>query len=204
MKKIVMLAAVAASLATQFAVAQEAQSPWLVRVRAVRLDMANKSDAIPALAPSDAITVDNKTIPEVDISYFFTPNIAAELILTYPQKQDVSLNGNKIGTFKHLPPTLTVQYHFTPDSVFSPYVGAGINYTRISNVDLLGGAGDLDSHSFGGALQAGFDIKFDKHWLVNFDVKKVQIGSDVYLSGSKISSVKLDPWLIGVGVGYRF
>lgn len=41
------------------------------------------SFAIPALAvPADAITVNDKWLPEVDISYFFTPNIATELVLT--------------------------------------------------------------------------------------------------------------------------
>ena len=108
--------------------AQADEGPWLVRARAVRLQMENKSDAIPSLGvQSDAIEVSDKTIPEVDITYFFTKNIAAELILTVPQKHDVTLSGAKIGTFKHLPPTLTAQYHFLPDGTIRPYVGAGIN-----------------------------------------------------------------------------
>lgn len=208
MKKLVTIAAAAAAFASSFAApafAQEAQSPWLVRVRAVQLSPENKSDPVTGVTTqSDQLTINSKTIPEVDISYFFTPNIAAELILTYPQKQDVRLSGNKIGTFKHLPPTLLLQYHFTPESRFSPYVGAGINYTRISSVDILNGGAQLESNSVGGALQAGFDVKIDKHWLINFDIKKVQISSDVKMGGTKVSSVKIDPWLIGVGVGYRF
>ncbi|NUU00972.1 OmpW/AlkL family protein [Herbaspirillum robiniae] len=207
MKKIVTIAAAAAALTSAFAApafAQEAQSPWLVRVRAVNISPDNKSDPVGGTGASDRLTVSSKTIPEIDISYFFTPNIATELILTYPQKHDVRLDGQNIGTFKHLPPTLLLQYHFTPESRFSPYIGAGINYTRISNVDVLGGSAQLDNHSFGGALQAGFDVKIDKHWLVNFDIKKVQIRSDVMVGGTKISTVKIDPWLIGVGVGYRF
>lgn len=180
------------------------QSPWQVRVRAVHIDPADKSAAIPGLAGENAITVSNKTIPEIDISYFFTPNIAAELILTYPQKHDVHLNGGRIGSFKHLPPTLTVQYHFTPNATFSPYVGAGVNYTRISSVKLLNNTVDLENNSFGFALQAGVDYKLDKNWSLNFDIKKVQIRSDVVSGGTKISRVKVDPLLVGVGVGYRF
>lgn len=208
MKKIVTLTAAVAALASSFAAApvfaQEAQSPWLIRVRAVNLSPDNKSDPVAGSGASDRITINNKVIPEFDISYFFTPNIAAELVLTYPQKQDVRLDGNKIGTFKHLPPTLLVQYHFMPDAAFSPYVGAGINYTRISSVDLDGGL-QLDSSSVGGALQIGADYKINKNWSLNFDIKKVQISSDVKTaSGTKISSVQIDPWLIGIGVGYRF
>lgn len=201
-KSAVVLALAALGFITTEAMAQ--QSPWLVRARVVNIDTANKSDPVGGVGASDRITVSNKTIPEVDISYFFTPNIAAELILTYPQKHKVYLDGAKIGTFKHLPPTLSLQYHFTPESKFSPYVGAGVNYTRISSVKLLGGAGDLENDSFGFALQAGFDYKIDKNWSVNFDVKKVQIRSDVMLNGAKISEVKVDPLLVGVGIGYRF
>lgn len=203
MKKALLIAGVIAlSTASSFSQAQE--SPWLVRVRAVHISPADKSDPVNGVGASDRITVSTKTIPEVDISYFFTPNWAAELILTYPQKHDVYLDGKSIGTFKHLPPTLTLQYHFTPQSSFSPYVGAGINYTRISNVDLLNGAATLDNNSFGLALQAGLDYKIDRHWLVNVDIKKVQIRSDVSTAAGKISNVQVDPWLIGVGVGYRF
>src|SRR5690606_38741565 len=78
----------------------------LVRARAVHLDSANKDST------GLGLTVNNKSLPEVDFSYFFTPNIAAELILTVPQKHTVYSNGTAIGSLKHLPPTLTVQYHF--------------------------------------------------------------------------------------------
>jgi len=196
------------------AAAQEAQGNWLVRARAVSIDTANKSDPIPSLAvPADAITVNNKTIPEIDITYFFTPNIAAELVLTVPQKQTVTVQQSAlggpvdIGTFKHLPPTLMLQYHFLPNSTFRPYVGAGLNYTRISSVRLAVptvGRLDLDSNSFGLAVGGGVDIAIAKNVFLNFDVKKVQISSDVSHLGQKLSTVKIDPWLFGVGLGYRF
>jgi outer membrane protein len=180
------------------------QSPWLVRARAVHINPADKSDPVGGVGRSDLLTVSSKTIPEVDISYFFTPNIAAELVLTYPQKHDVMLDGGKIGTFKHLPPTLSMQYHFLPDAQFSPYLGAGINYTNISKVKLLDGAASLEHSSWGLAVQAGVDFKLDKNWSLNLDIKKVQIRSDVMIGGQKVSAVKIDPLLIGVGVGYRF
>ncbi|HEU4814509.1 OmpW/AlkL family protein [Janthinobacterium sp.] len=183
------------------AMAQE--SPWLVRARAVHIDPADKSAPVGGVGASDRLTVSSKTIPEIDISYFFTPNIAAELILTYPQKHDVKLDGGQVGTFKHLPPTLSLQYHFMPEKQFSPYVGAGVNYTNISDVKL--GGLRLEHDSWGFALQAGVDYKLDKNWSLNFDIKKVQIRSDVMTAaGAKISEVKVDPILIGVGVGYRF
>lgn len=192
----------ALGLITGDAMAQ--QSPWMVRARAVHIDPANKSDPVIGLAAADQITVSSKTIPEVDISYFFTPNISAELVLTYPQKHNVYLNGTDIGTFKHLPPTLSAQYHFMPEAQVSPYLGAGVNYTNISAVHLGNGTITLDNNSFGLSLQAGVDFKLDKNWSLNLDVKKVQIRSDVKLNGAKVSNVQIDPVLIGVGLGYRF
>jgi outer membrane protein len=180
------------------------QSPWQLRVRAAHIETANDSSPVGGSGASDRIHVSDKTILDLNLSYFFTPNIAAELVVTTPQKHRVYLDGASIGTFKHLPPTLTLQYHFTPASMFSPYVGAGINYTIISDEKLLGGQARLESDSVGLALQAGLDFKLDKNWSINFDVKKIQIRSDVYVGDTKISKVKIDPYLIGVGVGYRF
>jgi outer membrane protein len=204
MKKTASLLALA-SLGLFSAPSMAQESPWLVRVRAVHIDTADKSDPVGGVGAADRVTVSNKTIPEVDMSYFFTPNWASELILTYPQKHDVALDGTNIGSFKHLPPTLTLQYHFMPAAQFSPYLGAGVNYTRISNVDLAGGALQLEKDSWGFALQAGVDYKIDKNWSLNLDVKKVQIGSDLNTAaGAKVSHLDVDPWLVGVGVGYRF
>lgn len=197
-------AAVLATLTLNIGAATAQESPWQVRARAVYLDPADKSAPVAGVGASDRITVSDKTIPEVDISYFFTPNWAAELVLTYPQKHDVYLDGGKIGTFKHLPPSLLLQYHFTNSTPLKPYLGAGINYTRISSVNLLGGGAHLENDSFGLAVQAGVDYQLDKNWSLNFDVKKVQIRSDVFIGGAKASRVKVDPVLVGVGVGYRF
>jgi outer membrane protein len=194
--------AIALALAGTQALAQDTN--WMVRARAVHIDPANESAPVGGTGATDRIRVSNKTIPEVDISYFFTPHLAAELILTYPQKHSVTLDGARIGSFRHLPPTLSAQYHFAPQATLNPYLGAGINYTRISRVKLLNGAGDLESGSWGLALQAGLDIRLDQRWSLNFDVKKVNIRSDVMVGGARASRVKVDPVLFGVGAGYRF
>lgn len=187
---------------------QAQEGPWMVRLRAVSLNPADKSEAIPALGvPADQITVSSKVIPEVDISYFFTPNFAAELVLTVPQSHDVKVAGTKIGTFKELPPTLTAQWHFLPGRTVNPYVGLGLNFTLISDVNLaVPGVGklDLDSSSVGFAAGAGVDVKVSRQCYLNLDMKYVQIESDVKLGATKVSRVKVNPMLYGVGVGYRF
>lgn len=209
--------AIAASLAAAFpAVAQQttAEGNWLVRVRAVNVDTANKSSAVPSLAvPSDAIHVSNKVIPELDVSYFFTKNFAAELILTYPQKHDVKVTSSAVGAFNAgsfylLPPTLTAQWHFNPEGTFRPYVGAGVTYSRFSS-DQLGVPGvtglHLDNDYWGPALQVGFDVKLANNLFLNFDVKKAHVRSDVSNdAGVAVSRVKVDPLLAGIGIGWRF
>lgn len=195
--RVVALAALSVAALTPV-MAQE--SPWLVRVRALNIDPANKNTT-----PVANLGVNAKLIPEVDISYFFSPNIAAELILTYPQKHNIKSGDTVIGKVSHLPPTLTVQYHFMPqDTALRPYVGAGVNYTNFTAVSLPAGL-NIKRNSFGWAVQAGLDIPLNKQWSLNFDVKKVQIHADVKTAaGAGLGTLKVDPVLLGVGLGYRF
>ncbi|MBQ0133490.1 MAG: OmpW family protein [Comamonas sp.] len=202
MKKTLLAVAALCAMTSGAAMAQQQDGKWQVRARAVHLDSSNGGPA-----GAVGVSINNKTLPEVDISYYFTPNFAAELILTVPQKQDVRLNGAKIGTLKHLPPVLLAQYHVTGLGAFKPYVGAGVNYTRFSSVNIAGGAVTIDKNSFGAAIQVGFDYALDKNWSLNLDVKKVSLGTKVDATGAglgKLGKLKVDPVLIGVGVGYRF
>ena len=100
-----------------------------------------------------------------------------------------------------------LQYHFRPDATVRPYVGAGINYTRLSGVNLYVptvGRLDLDRNSWGPALQLGVDIPLTRQLSLNFDVKKVYIKTDVTVPGVTSGSFKVDPVLVGVGLGWRF
>lgn len=210
MRKGLAAAVMACVVAVPIATSAAEADPWMFRVRALKMSPANESDPIPSLSvPKDAIHVEDKWFPEVDFSYFFTSNIAMELILTYPQKHDVTLSGSKIGSVKHLPPTLNLQYHFHPTPTVTPYIGAGINYTRFSDVKLNAGPGldlNLESSSTGLAYQLGVDIEVAKNRFLNFDWKRVNIESDVILksNGSKVSHINIDPDLFSIGYGWRF
>lgn len=197
--------AVALALVAASSLSFAEESPWLVRVRALNLDMDSQSSG--EVLPADAISVNDKVIPDINISYFFSPNWAAELVLTIPQEHDVKVDGvGKIGTFKHLPPTFTLAYHFNAGGDFRPYVGAGVNYTLFMDEDMNVGAAEvtLENDSIGAAYRIGFDWAINQDWLLNVDVKKIMIGTDVYLDGTKISSLDVDPLAIGVGLGWHF
>lgn len=183
-------------------------SPWQVRVRA--LGVITKDSGTVKQVPGLGLEYSDTVIPELDITYFFTDNIAAELILgtTYAKINTTGAADLDVGKAWLLPPTVTLQYHFTDFGAFKPYVGAGINYSMFYNQSEKGDFKNLDvKNDFGWALQAGFDYMLDEHWGLNFDVKKIFLETDwsADLSGTKLNGkAKIDPWLIGAGVTYRF
>ena len=199
MKFAISVAVAGAALAMALPV-QADQGDWLVRARLLQLRPSVSSTI-------GTLDVSNEVTPEVDFSYFLTENIAAELILA-TQRHTVKNAGVDLGKVSHLPPTLTLQYHFMPKETFRPYVGAGLNYTRFYNTSLALGATPLtvDSNSWGGAVQAGFDVALDKKWFLNFDIKKIWIKTDVKngTTGAFVSQLKIDPVVGGVGVGLKF
>jgi len=184
-------------------------SPWQIRLRVLGVipDGGGHVDGVPG---SD-LDYSSSVVPELDITYYFTENLAAELILGVTP-HDIDGAGTlaglgQIGSAWLLPPTLTLQYHFTDFGAFKPYVGAGVNYTVFFNQD-ADSAQDLHvKNTFGWALQAGFDYMIDRHWGINVDVKKLFLEPDftvvvdnTWLTGK----ADLNPWIIGAGVTYRF
>ena len=151
---------------------------------------------------------DHAYTPELDITYFFTQNFAAELIAA-TSEHTVSASGTNLGDVWVLPPTLTLQYHFMPDNKFSPYVGAGLNYSMFYAEDADTGFNDLEVHGgVGYALQIGADYWLNDNWGLNIDAKYINLDVDVDVNagGTALAAdnVDLDPWIIGAGVSYRF
>jgi len=205
-KTLVAALVVMTSLAPVAAQAQSSsENPWMVRVRAVDLLWANGQSG--GVVQSANVKAADKVIPEFDISYFFTKNIAAELVLTYPQSIQIDAGGSKLGTIKALPPSLLLQYHFTNFGAFKPYVGAGVNYTIFSSRNNLGGgAYSVDSSSFGAVGQVGMDYMFDKNWGLNVDLKYATMATNVTntATGANVGKLTLNPWMPAIGVTYKF
>ncbi|WP_297502252.1 OmpW family outer membrane protein, partial [Ferrovum sp.] len=169
------LTAVAGPFAASSAFADDGEpSPWLVRVRMLQVMTQQGNDAGGGV-PADSVKVANRTQPEIDVSYFITHNISAELVASYPLSHQVQVNGNYIGGLQELPPILNLQYHFDGMGNFVPYVGAGVMYMRTMNVSLAGGALGLQQNNWGEDVQLGADYKLDNHWLLNADIKKTWV-----------------------------
>ncbi len=195
------LAATTLLVAVPAAHAQDS-GDWIVRGRALRLDSANKDST------GLGLSVNDKTFPEVDITYFFNKNWAAELVLTYPQKHDIRSNGANIGSLKHLPPTLSLQYHLDAGG-WRPYVGVGVNATLFSSNKFVPAVQtalnpSIGGSSFGLAYGLGFDVPVGGGWLFNVDVKKVKIATDIKSNGPKLGEFKDDRTPFSIGFGKRF
>lgn len=175
---------------------------WIVRVRAINID-PDESSKVTGLSAD--VTADNQAVPEIDFSYFFTKNIAAELILATSPHDMGTNNGIDLGDVWILPPTLTLQYHFNPEGTFRPYAGAGLGYIMYYNED-SGAVSNIkyeDGISY--VMQAGFDYGINEHWAFNADIKKLYHETDVSIANGAITAdVDLDPWIFGLGVAYRF
>ncbi len=150
--------------------------------------------------------VGNAITPELDLTYFITDHIGVEAIAGTAQHKLTYTGNVDLGDTWVLPPTVVLQYHFTPDNTFSPYVGAGINYSIFYGEKSGHGFHDLNvDNGFGWALQAGTDIWINENWGLNLDVKKIFLDVDASLNNGAIKAdVDLDPWLIGAGISFRF
>lgn len=206
---IVMLTTTALALSAP-AMARDLGEGWLAKerfqIRARAVGVVPQDDSSVNIG-GDADVGDAIT-PELDLTYFITPNIALEAIAATAQHKLTYTGNVDIGDVWILPPTVTLQYHFTPDNAFSPYLGAGVNYSWFYGEDEGTGFNDLDVEGgFGFALQAGFDYWIDNNWGLNLDVKKIFLNVDAKtnLGATPVrADVDLDPWLIGAGVSYRF
>jgi outer membrane protein len=212
MKTLLKVTLAAGIFALAAAPAHAEQGDWVFRLRAINVVPDEGADITPI---GGGVDIDTSVMPELDISYFFTDHIAAELILGVTP-HDVTATGTALGDVDLgdvtlLPPTLTLQYHFNPDGQISPYVGAGVNYTIFFDEDLPGGSPltSIDyEESFGGALQAGVDYRLNERWFLNADLKKVWINTDVTIDAGGLGLVEADvdinPWIFGLGFGYRY
>lgn len=201
------------------------QGDLLVRARGIVIHPNDDSGLISlggSPVTNTGVNVDTNVIPELDVTYMFHRNWGVEIIAG-TSIHTVNSEGSGLGLPNGfdlfdtwvLPPTVTLQYHFLPDSNIRPYVGVGANYTKFFAANatsalektLKGPVGvNLDS-SWGWAAQAGVDIDIKDNWFINLDLKYIDMSTTAYLKtpvGNLTVDVDVDPIVFGAGVGYRF
>lgn len=176
------------------------QGDWLIRVGASRVE--------PKSGNHPAVSVDSATSATFNFTYMMTANWAVEVLAAYPFEHDIYLvDGPEVGSTKHLPPTVSLQYHFLPDAGFQPYVGLGFNYTKFFSEKLYGpleGATLALDSSWGLAGEIGADIMLGEAWFLNVNARYIGIETDATVNGDPFGKVKIDPWVYGAHVGFRF
>ncbi|PID49838.1 MAG: hypothetical protein CR991_04475 [Proteobacteria bacterium] len=151
------------------------------------------------------LKVKSNTQLGVSTSYMMTPNIGVAVLAATPFKHDLKVDGEVIGSTKHLPPTVTLQYHFNTGSGLRPYVGAGFNFTRFFTERTSLGKGDLElDDSTGIAGELGFDYAINNKWGFNVGVWYADIDTDAKLDGANLGKVEIDPWVYMIGASYQF
>ena len=151
--------------------------------------------------------IDSGVRPTLAFGRHFGPRWAAELLLALPFTHTASLNGTDALDFEHLPPTLSLQHYFAPDARLNPFVGIGVNYTLAFDErerGPLAGTRTRLGNSFGPALQAGLVFETRHRWNVIADVRWADIDVDVSVDGADIGSVRVDPLVYGVSIGWKF
>lgn len=166
-----------------------------------------KSDNGSLAAGALDVEVGDNWRPSITLEYFLNDNLGIEVLAALPFKHEVKLNGAYAGEIKHLPPTVSLQYHFAPDAKISPYVGAGVNFTWIYSEDSAGPIAGTElklKNSWGLAAHAGVDFKLENDWFVGVDARWMDIDSDVSVNTVQVGTVNVDPLVYGFYVGKRF
>lgn len=174
---------------------------WLIRGGWTLVDPKSDNHAI--------VKVDSASSLGLNFSYMMTSNLSLEVLAAYPFEHDIRLkaDGSKVGSTKHLPPTVSVQYHFMPTNAFKPYVGLGINYTTFFGEKTTGALEGTtlslgDSWGFEGEI--GADFMMGDNWLLNFSARYIDISSKAKLNGQSLGQVAIDPFVYSFMVGYKF
>ena len=185
-----------------------AESPWTVNIGVSQINPKSDNGSLAGGAVEADVSSEVGFTPAIE--YTFSPNIVGEVLLAIPFDHDVkdTKSNTKIASFKHLPPTFTAKYLFSPDAAFSPYVGLGLNYTLVydeKTTGVIAGAKLKGKDSFGLAATVGFEYRIpNSQWGVAADLRYVKIKSDLTLNGADIGTLTVDPTVLGVSAVYHY
>lgn len=186
------------------ALAQSAGT-WTVGVGAHQVNP--KSDNGELAGGTLPVEVESNVRPTITGEYFIADNLGIEVLASLPFKHDIAIDGlGTVGETKHLPPTVSLQYHFGQGKV-KPFVGAGVNYTKFFSEETSGALEGADLEldaSWGLAAHAGVDFKVGDKGAIRVDARWIDIDTDVSVEGEKLGTVNIDPLVYGVAYVLSF
>lgn len=204
-QKLLPLLAVSLAAVAAPAMAQSA-GDWTLGVGVHQVDP--KSDNGKLANGTLPLTIDSDAKPSITFEYFVKDNLGIEVLGALPFKHEIAVKGvGKVGQTKHLPPSVTLQYHFNSAGKVSPLLGVGLNYTTFFSEDttgpLAGSRLKLDD-SFGLAVHAGLDFKVAGKGSLRVDVRWADIDTEVKVDGAKLGTANIDPLVYGVSYVMQF
>jgi outer membrane protein len=170
-------------------------------------------------------TLGSDTQLGLNFAYMITDHLGIELLAATPFEHEVKIKGTalsaangKLGSFKQLPPTLSLVYYpLEARSAFQPYVGAGVNYTwmydeHVGSEARANGFSNFNTkNSWGMAFQVGADYMLTDNILINAQMRYINIDTRATVENDAVApgtrarvNVDADPFIYMVGVGYRF
>jgi len=201
----------AAAVGSLPALAQSAGN-WTLGVGVHAVDPKSNGGNLDAtalgLGPLPTTRIDTDTRPTITGEYFIRDNLGIEVLAALPFQHDISIDGvGRVGSSKHLPPVVSLQYHFNSASKISPFIGLGVNYTRFfeerTQGALAGTKLALDA-SWGLAGHAGVDIQLNPRYALRVDARYIDISSDVRVNGIKVGKADIDPLVYGAALVAKF
>ncbi|WP_299350038.1 OmpW family outer membrane protein [uncultured Shimia sp.] len=186
----------AALIALAAPLAAQSQGDWTLGVGVINVNPKSDNGSVGA----NPITIDDDTQLSLTVEYFIRDNLGIELLAATPFSHDVSVGGTPTFSTKHLPPTLSLNYHFDTNSNWRPFIGAGINYTTF--FEETGGFSLKDS--WGLAATLGIDYKVKDNGALRFEVRYMDIDTDVYSGGAYVTTAEIDPIVLNFAYVHRF
>ena len=206
-------AAITAGMFAATPAAAYEQGNFIARAGAAGVYPTGESENLSGLGKVEA---DSAWSLGISFTYMATDNIGVGLLGAWPFEHDIEGSDgvlDDLGTVaetKHLPPTLTLQYHFDlANKKVHPFVGAGLNYTYFFDEDTKGALSGTDidiDNSWGWALEAGLDYELDNNWLIGAQVFYINIETEAELEAlnNNTYDVDINPWVFMVSVGRKF
>lgn len=190
----------AAALALAAPAVAQSQGDWTLGVGLAHVAPKSNNGT---LAPGVA-RVGEETQLQFTGEYFIRDNIGIEVLAASPFTHGISVDGvGSVGETKQLPPTISVNYHIPTKGAITPFVGVGLNYTTFFEESSPLGPLVLDD-SFGLAVNLGADWAISDRGAMRFNIRYMDIDTDVTLNGNPIGTAEIDPIVAGVSYVHRF
>jgi outer membrane protein len=181
--------------------AQTADHPsvWTFRTRAVLTGSSESSDP-PGYVALSAFGL------QVGVRRTLNTWLSSELTAAVESREvdftDNTGNESSLGSLESVPLVLLMQAHPRVGGAVHPYLGGGVSVTLLWEKTGAFNSADI-APSIGPALNLGADLALSPSVLLNIDFEWNTWTANVDEAGTRIATLKIHPFSIGMGVGFH-